>query len=139
MNTTVYMEHANITVKNLEDAIDFFKTAFPTFKIRGGGSAGLRSWIHLGDDTTYLALNNEPKEDNPGKNYDKAGINHIGFVVSDVAGIAKRLLAKGYKRSFPKQVQKFRIRDYFLDADGNEYEFVEYLSENMEERNTYDD
>ena len=43
----------------------------------------------------------------------------------------------GYQRDYPKQVEQFRIRDYFADADGNQYEFVQYLSEVVSEKNSY--
>lgn len=137
MTQKVYLEHANITVNNLEEAIRFFQTAFPHFRIRGGGSDG-REWIHLGDDNTYIAINQAKRVDlKVRKNYDKAGINHIGFVVEDVDKIANNLLNQGYKRDFPKEVEPFRIRDYFADTDGNQYEFVQYLSEVPEEKNSY--
>lgn len=133
----IYLEHANITVNDLKEAIKFFQTAFPHFKIRGGGN-DTREWVHLGDDNTYLALNqallNELK---PDKNYDKIGVNHLGFVVKNVEEIANNLLKNGYKRDYPKQEEQFRIRDYFADADGNQYEFVQYLSDKPEEKNSY--
>lgn len=133
----IYLEHVNITVNNLQEAIKFFQTAFPHFKIRGGGNE-MREWIHLGDDDTYIALNQAEKNDlKADKNYDRIGINHIGFVVQDVEGIANNLLSNGYKRDYPKQVEQFRIRDYFADADGNQYEFVQYLSEVVQEKNSY--
>ena len=137
MKQQIYLEHANITVNNLQEAIRFFQTAFPHFKIRGGGNE-LREWVHLGDDHTYVAINQATNADTSVvKNYDGAGINHIGFVVPNVEEIAANLLKNGYNRSYPKQTEKFRIRDYFLDTDGNEYEFVQYLSEVHEERNSY--
>ena len=133
----VYLEHANISVNNLQEAIKFFQTAFPHFKIRGSGNV-LRDWVHLGDDDTYIALGQaKGKVSKVEKNYDKVGINHIGFVVQNVEEIASNLLKHGYERSYPKQVEQFRIRDYFMDAEGNEYEFVQYLSEVPEERNSY--
>lgn len=136
-NQKIYLEHANITVNNLESAVDFFTTAFPHFKIRGGGK-GDREWIHLGDDDTYLALNQTTLTQTPqDKNYNRIGINHLGFVVKDVEEIAQRLLKKGYLRDYPKQVEKYRIRDYFADAGGNQYEFVQYLSDSPSEKNSY--
>ena len=135
---SMYLEHANITVNNLQEAIKFFQTAFPHFKIRGGGN-DRREWVHLGDDDTYIALNLAKQHDlKVDKNYDKIGINHLGFVVHNVAEIANNLLKNGYKRDFPKEVEQFRIRDYFADADGNQYEFVQYLSEVPDEKNRYD-
>ncbi|MCG8330769.1 MAG: VOC family protein [Chitinophagales bacterium] len=133
----VYLEHANITVNDLQEAIKFFQTAFPHFKIRGGGN-GTREWVHLGDNDTYIAINQAKQHSlKAEKNYDGIGINHIGFVVQDVEKIANNLLSNGYKRDFPKEVEQFRIRDYFADADGNQYEFIQYLSELPEERNSY--
>lgn len=133
----IYLEHANITVDNLNKAKHFFQTAFPHFKVRGGGNE-TREWIHFGDENTYIAINQAEKTNNRNeKNYSKSGINHIGFVVENVEQLANRLLAENYERSFPKQVEEFRIRDYFFDADGNEYEFVQYLSEKAEEKNKY--
>ncbi len=133
----MYLEHANITVNNLQEAIKFFQIAFPHFKIRGGGK-GIREWVHLGDDKTYLAINQAIQTNlKIEKDYDKAGINHLGFVVQNVEEIANNLLRNGYKRDFPKEVEQFRIRDYFADADGNQYEFIQYLSEVPEERNSY--
>ncbi|WP_420400281.1 VOC family protein [Flagellimonas sp.] len=137
MTQSIYLEHANITVNDLQEAIRFFQTAFPHFRIRGGGH-GTREWVHLGDEHTYIALNQAKLSDLPvEKNYDKKGINHIGFVVPNVEEIAHNLLSKGYKRDYPKEVEQFRIRDYFADADGNQFEFVQYLSELTEERNKY--
>ena len=58
--------------------------------------------------------------------------------MEDVEVIADRLLAAGFKRDYPKQVENYRIRDYFSDSDGNEFEFVQYLSSEISERNFYD-
>ena len=137
MTNQVYLEHANITVNHLQEAVKFFQIAFPHFKIRGSGN-DLREWVHLGDDDTYIAINQAiSAKHKVVKNYEQAGINHIGFVVPDVKEIADCLLKNGYQRSYPKQVEQFRIRDYFADTDGNEYEFVQYLSAVPEEKNSY--
>ncbi len=137
MRSNIYMEHANISVKNLEASLKFFKTAFPNFTVRGQGEFNDRKWVHFGDQDYYLALTERPNGRNNSKDYERLGINHIGFVVDDVNSLAERLQQNGYERSYPKQEQRFRIRDYFLDADGNEFEFVEYLSNRDEERNDY--
>lgn len=136
-HTQAYLEHANLAVNNLEETIAFIQTALPDFKVRGGGNSGSRKWVHIGTDETYLALNEVSNDNLHGKDYDVEGLNHLGFVVNDVTEVAKRLEAKGYARSYPLTKQKFRIRDYFLDHAGNEYEFVQYLTENSEERNDY--
>lgn len=136
----VYLEHANITVTNVDKAVQFFRAAFPHFKVRGGGGEGTERWLHLGDENTYVAINQGSEEAvNNHPDYIKKGINHIGFVVDDVLGISQRLEAAGFHRDYPKQVQQHRIRDYYADEDGNQYEFVQYLSEYSSERNSYAD
>ncbi|PHR36702.1 MAG: lactoylglutathione lyase [Fluviicola sp.] len=134
----IYLEHVNITVNNLESSITFFKTAFPDFEIRGGGDTNGRKWIHLGNEITYIALNESAEQQMTTKDYSNSGINHLGFVVEDVKIIAERLLTAGFKRDYPKQIENYRIRDYFADTDGNQYEFVQYLSDKISERNYYD-
>ena len=134
---TMYLEHANISVNDLNKSVLFFQTAFPDFKIRGEGESNGKKWLHLGNEDTYLALNESIEKLTVVKDYSKTGINHLGFVVEDVNEIANRLLAAGFKRDFPKQIEEFRIRDYFADEDGNEYEFVQYLSDKPEEKNKY--
>lgn len=133
----MYLEHANITVNNLAESIHFFQTAFPDFKIRGEGESNERKWVHLGTDETYIAINEAINPVKLSKDYNSSGINHLGFVVEDVEKLSQRLLDAGYQRDYPKQIEKFRIRDYFIDKDGNEFEFVQYLSEKMDERNQY--
>lgn len=134
---TIYLEHANITVTNLERGINFFKIAFPSFTIRGEGKSNGKKWVHLGNDNTYLALYEKIAAQPVAKDMNAAGINHIGFVVENVQEIANRLTKAGYKRDYPKQIEEFRIRDYFVDDDGNEFEFVQYLSDKPEEKNKY--
>ncbi|MEM7040679.1 MAG: VOC family protein [Bacteroidota bacterium] len=135
-----YLEHANLTFADLDAALTFFEIALPEYKVRGsGGGNGERKWIHIGTDATYLCLNDAAEAGETGKNYARPGLNHLGFVVEDVEAIAQRLLNAGYTRSYPKQVQPSRIRDYFLDHEGNEYEFVQYLTAVAAERNDYSD
>lgn len=134
----MYLEHANITVSNLDDGIHFFQTAFPEFEIRHMGTHLDYPWVHIGTDETYLALNQRDTVGHNRRPYAGLGVNHIGFVVDDVEAVAERLINNGYERDYPKQVEQFRIRDYFADKDGNQYEFVQYLSNVMSERNSYD-
>jgi len=135
-----YLEHLNISVTNLDASLKFFQTAFPDFYERGRGSRQGSTWVHFGDEESYVALNDRAKgQQAEGRSYDTVGMNHAGFVVEDATALAERLKAAGYQRSYPRQEQEFRIREYFLDTDGNEYEFVEYLSEKPEERNSYAD
>ena len=134
-----YLEHANISVTDIKEGLRFFKTAFPNFYIRGKGKSNGREWVHFGGQETYLAINQAVVEKETDDRYVRVGFNHLGFVVDNANQLAKNLLEAGYKRSYPRQEERTRVREYFFDTDGNEYEFVEYLSENWSERNTYDD
>lgn len=136
MQSKIYLEHLNITVTDIHKSMHFFSTAFPHFEVRGGGKEP-REWVHFGDDETYIAINQVSGNPVDRISYDDTGINHAGFVVPNVEKITTRLLAEGYKRNYPKQIEKFRIRDYFIDMDGNEFEFVEYLSTDIKEKNSY--
>ena len=131
MKTTNYLEHVNLESRNLDDTIQFIQLALPEFKVRGGGKRGGIRWTHIGTEETYLALV-EKGSHFTGKP------NHIGFAVQDIDSIAERLIGAGYKRSYPREVESFRIREYFLDASGQEFEFVQYLSDNDAERNLYE-
>ena len=134
MKTQAYLEHANLSVHNLESTVEFIQTALPEFKVRGEGKWKGHRWLHIGTDDSYLALN-----DRVSTLPQAQTLNHLGFVVDDVEAVASRLIKAGYKRSFPKTLHPHRIRDYFLDESGTEYEFVQYLSSNPEERNDYSD
>jgi len=136
MKNPTYLEHINFTVQNLNETVKFLQIAIPTYHVRGSGAFNGRKWLHIGTDETYLALNEYPKSPSV-KDYNATGFNHFGFVVPDVEEVAERLINAGYKRSYDKQIQQFRIRDYFYDGEGNEFEFVQYLSEEPSERNDY--
>ncbi len=137
-----YLEHANITVSNIDDAIRFFTTAFPHLQVRGKGEslndAVVRKWLHLGTDETYIALEEISSESAKNRQaYQDLGINHIGFVVEDFEGVIERLKKAGYKESIGVDPHPHRKRAYYYDQDGNEYEFIEYLSDDFSERNEY--
>lgn len=42
MKTQAYLEHNNITVNNLDEAVKFIQTAMPEFEIRGAGEDSQR-------------------------------------------------------------------------------------------------
>lgn len=128
------LEHANLTVTSLDDTVAFLTTAIPTFRVRGQGIGpnGLR-WLHVGTGETYLALTEA------GADADTRwrGLNHLGFEVGDAEALHRRLEAAGYREGYVPEPHPHRRRVYFHDADGNEWEFVEYFSGDPAERNDY--
>ena len=127
------LEHVNIRVKNIDETVKFLTTALPNFKVRGGKTSGENRWLHVGTDSTYLALN----EDNREVQRQGEGLNHIGFVVDDAEVVRERLEKAGYKEGFVATPHPHRKRIYYLDSNGMEWEFVEYYSEDPLERNDY--
>ena len=129
------LEHANLTVHDLDGIVRFLQTAFPEFQVRqdSTGPSG-RRWVHVGTDDTYVALN-ESVEMTPPKN---AGFNHLAYEVDDVAGLRNRLRKGGFRESGSASLHPHRRRVYFHDPDGNEWEFVEYLSADRAKRHDYE-
>lgn len=136
----VRLEHANIVVRNIEATIRFLNAAFPEFRIRREGINDGHRWMHIGTDNTYIALNEASEE--PTENWvpyrGKPGVNHLGYEVENVDALRERLAAAGFKDSTYPNNHPHRKRVYFHDADGNDWEFVQYLSSDPAERNDYD-
>jgi catechol 2,3-dioxygenase-like lactoylglutathione lyase family enzyme len=137
----VRLEHANLSVRDLAETIRFVCTAFPEFRLRGEGRtwSGAR-WVHVGTDDTYLALTQatatapEPWVPYAGK----PGLNHLAFEVSDAHALRERLRNAGYSETTVPNHHPHRVRIYFHDAEGNDWEFVQYLSLDPAERNDYE-
>lgn len=136
----IRLEHANLCVHEIDGVIRFLLTAFPAFRIRHDMTEpdGSR-WVHVGTDGTYIALTQaNPDAERRGTPYKgRPGLNHVAFEVDDVAPIRERLAAAGYRDSTFPNAHPFRKRIYFYDPEGNDWEFVQYLSEKAEERNDY--
>ena len=137
---SVRLEHANLIVRDLGATLRFVNTAFPDFRIRGEGRGVQgRRWVHVGNDVTYLALNEASRERaEPWVPYaGRPGLNHLGFEVDDVEALRVRLQAAGYRDSTVPNDHPHRRRVYFYDADGNDWEFVQYLTDDLGLRHDY--
>jgi catechol 2,3-dioxygenase-like lactoylglutathione lyase family enzyme len=134
---TPYLEHANLTVRDLDEAIRFLRTAIPEFSVRHRGFSNGREWAHVGNDATYIAVSTAPEDVQHREAYEDLGVNHIGFVVENADGVASALRSSGYEEGMKVDPHPARKRIYFHDADGNEWEFVEYLTDNAPSRNDY--
>jgi catechol 2,3-dioxygenase-like lactoylglutathione lyase family enzyme len=134
------LEHANMVVENLDGMVRFLKTAFPYFEIRHEGkqSNGKR-WLHIGSSSTYLAISeaSEPLENRRVLYGGVPGLNHLAYVVDDVGQLRARMEAGGYRNSTPPNKHPYRIRVYFYDDEGNDWEFVQYVTDDPEKCNDY--
>jgi catechol 2,3-dioxygenase-like lactoylglutathione lyase family enzyme len=134
------LDHANLAVRDVDETIRFLQTALPEFGIRGEGKTWTSArWVHLGTDEVYIALQQAtaaaaeawvPYEGKP-------GTNHLGFEVDDADALRARMRAAGYHDSSVPNAHPYRKRVYFRDREGNDWEFVQYLSGDPAQRNDY--
>ena len=133
------LEHINLVGKNIEKSIAFYQAAFPHWKVRAEGEGEWygkpRRWVHFGDDYQYLAISDFGEGDNRDLEGHSVGLAHLAFSVNNLEALIKRLNKAGYPIYTEGSDDKFRNNVYFLDADGFEVEFVEYLSDLPHERN----
>jgi catechol 2,3-dioxygenase-like lactoylglutathione lyase family enzyme len=126
------LEHANINVVDIEKTLAFLQLAVPELEVRGRGGDATRRWAHVGDDDSYLALA-EWGEPTAGA----SRLNHLGLEVDGVAELRDRMLAAGFTETWNPEWHAFRSRVYITDADGLQWEFVEYHVDEPEKRNFY--
>lgn len=136
----VQIEHINIVVKDLAGSLNFYKAAFPHWSIRAKGEMNwygkVRNWLHFGDDYFYLSLNDSGEGENRNLKGVQVGLAHVGFVTNNLNRTIQRLRAAGFKVDKDGADSQYRKNAYFLDPDGYEVEFVEYLSDLPIERNS---
>ena len=100
-----------------------------------------KRWEHFGTDEGYLALEMlDPPGATDRKPYRDPGVNHIGFVVDDLPALRDRLMAAGYRAGDLREEGEgpARLRSYIFDDLGMEWEFVQYLTEDVEKMNVYE-
>jgi catechol 2,3-dioxygenase-like lactoylglutathione lyase family enzyme len=134
------LEHANMAVENMSRMLEFLQNAFPDWSVRhDSGKEDPERWLHFGNDDFYLAVYQATVKDGSRKiPYDgNPGINHLGFVVEDAQQLRHRLLDAGFKETTLENEHPARKRVYFNDAEGNDWEFVQYFTENPGQRNDY--
>ena len=132
------LEHANLSVQDPEAITRFLLIAFPDFRVRGQGldNAG-RHWRHVGDDTCYVALQAVPHEGTRTLYGSTPGLNHLGFEVDDLDALRGRLESAGFRHNLSVDDHPARRRIYFHDPEGNDWEFVEYTTNEPARRNDY--
>lgn len=136
------IEHTNITVPDIDEAIRFINIVAPDFTVRRDEQPdGSFRWAHIGNDEFYIALQqahigSDPQQRRPP--YINYGVNHIALVVDNIEDIEAKLLKAGYERSIDTPLEKYRKRRYFFDAFGFEWELVQYTSSVPSEKFHYE-
>ena len=141
-----YVEHVNLTVSDTDSTINFIQTAVPDFIIRNRWNADGYEWTHIGTDETYLALMrsldiSDNKKHTHHHETARIGYNHVCIVVDSTDRVRDALLKASYKKGFNNgEIISTPVRKsvYFHDPDDNEFEFMEYLTDDIIKRNSYD-
>ena len=138
----ITLEHINLVVTDIDKALTFYKAAFPHWAVRGGGTSEWygtpRNWVHFGDDYQYIAFNDDGVGHNRDLTGHQIGLAHFAFVTSDIKGVVDRLAKAGFTIDKAGAEDKYRENVYFIDPNGYEVEFVQYLSDLPIERNYYE-
>lgn len=135
------LEHTNLVVTAIDPTLDFLQAAFPEWRLRGEGRdhwKGMpRRWVHFGDDDSYITLNDFGR----GRQRDLAsaepGLAHIGFEVPSLDDLISRLKEAGHAPHHWGEDHPHRKNVYYIDNEGLEFEFVEYLTDDPLKKNLY--
>lgn len=138
----ITLEHINLVVEDIKQALDFYQAAFPHWRVRGGGEGKWygkpRNWVHFGDDYQYIAFNDDGVGENRDLKGHQVGLAHFAFVTSDINSVIDRMTHAGYKIDKEGADNKYRSNVYFVDPNGYEVEFVQYHSDLPSKRNQYE-
>lgn len=141
------LEHVNIRVPSVAKTQAFLGAAFPDYRVRGSGfNPHYGYWSHFGNDDEYISLfqSEEPGRESghpvaPFTQADTYRLMHVAYVVEDIDAMISRLEEEGFQPASTADLDSHphRRRVYYMDANGLEWEFIEYLSDRPEERNDY--
>jgi len=123
----IRLEHVNITVSNVENSAAMLSAIFGWHeRWRGSPAQGGGSTIHLGDDTSYVALYTGPDDQHANVHWTKGvPLNHVGVEVDDLDATEARVAAAGLTPFAHGDYTPGR-RFYFFDPDGIEWEVISY-------------
>lgn len=125
----MFLEHANVTVTNPEASAELLSRLFD-WHIRWAGPSlmGGRT-VHVGTDTSYLALYTPPEDPEAQASSDRVGgLQHLGILVEDsdeLDAVEQRVRDAGLEPYNFMTYDPGR-RFYFNDNDNIEFEVVTY-------------
>lgn len=117
------MEHANLTVSDIERSSALFQKLLGWRERWRGPALNGGETIHVGNRATYLALYTHMR---PHDRFEKGmPLNHVGFQVDDLDE-AERVVIEAGLEPFSHGDYEPGRRFYFFDWDGIEFEVVSY-------------
>jgi len=134
------LEHVNLVVKDIEAMLTFYRAVFPHWQIRDQGKGEWfgkpRNWIHFGDDYHYIAMSDHGEGNNRNLDGHQVGFAHFAYVTDNLDAVITRLQNAGFEIAKNGGDNPYRKNIYFFDPAGFEVEFVEYLTDIPELRNS---
>ena len=139
----LYLEHVNLVVSDIPASLRFYRAAFPHWRVRDEGasewSGKPRRWLHFGDDYQYLTFNDNGVGENRDLAGHQVGLAHFAFAIDNLDALVERLEKAGFAVAKAGADEPWRRNIYFIDPNGFEVEFVQYLSDIPEQRNLSSD
>lgn len=133
------LEHINLVVNDIPETLAFYRAAFPHWRVREQGEGDWygkpRKWLHFGDDYQYLTFNDNGDGEARDLTGHQPGLAHFAFVTNNIDAVIDRLAAAGFGIDKDGAEEPHRRNVYFIDPNGIEVEFVQYLSDLPAERN----
>lgn len=124
----VTLEHAYISVKDLDRSLSFYRRVLSDWVIRWEGRRDGGRWVHYGPagegQPGYLSLAEHPQAA-PFDPYAALGPQHVGFAHPDVDGLIASLQPAIQPDDYVDDGAYRRV--YYSDPDGTELEFVQKL------------
>lgn len=117
------IEHVNLTVTDIERSAAFFERLLGWRRRWRGASMMGGETIHVGEETTYLALYTD-RQDHAGQRKGRP-LNHVGLLVDDLDAAERVVVEAGLEPWGHDDYDPGR-RFYFFDWDGIEFEVVSY-------------
>ncbi|RZK01087.1 MAG: VOC family protein [Novosphingobium sp.] len=127
-----HIEHANLTVSDPQRSAELLEQLCGWHE-RWRGASALDGWsLHVGNDSSYIALYSGHFGGSADNRYEGAPrfrkgqpLNHVGLVVDDLAAAEAVVIEAGLEPFGHDDYDPGR-RFYFFDWDGIEFELVCY-------------
>ena len=124
----MYLEHVNVTVRDLEESVAFYCELLGGVVSWRGKALNMNKVVpaaHVKLSSGYLSMFECERGGSAVYDYAPPGINHIGFVVDDLAQTRSRLESLGVNVEKEADYSP-GVRLYVFDPNGIELELVGY-------------
>ena len=125
---TMQLEHVNMTVKDLEESVHFYCELLDgevSWRGKALNMKGVVPAAHVRLRAGYLAMFEREHGERAPYDYGPPGLNHIGFVIDDLASTRGRLERLGTPIAKEADYEP-GVRLYVFDPNGIELELVSY-------------